>query len=89
MVLAKEVKQQMIEKYGKNAADTGSIQAQIALLSERIRQLTQHFLDHPKDHSSSRGLLKLVSRRKHLLAFFKKHDEAGYKKLIEELNIRK
>jgi small subunit ribosomal protein S15 len=85
MVLAKEVKQQIIEKHGKNSADTGSIQAQIALLSERIQQLTQHFLEHPKDHSSTRGLLKLVSRRTHLLAYLRKHDE----KLIEELNIRK
>ncbi|MCD6204420.1 MAG: 30S ribosomal protein S15 [Candidatus Marinimicrobia bacterium] len=89
MSLTKEIKQELIEKFGKNAEDTGSIEAQIALLTERIKTLNEHFLQHPKDHSSRRGLLKLVSRRKHLLAYLNKKDHEAYKKLIGELNIRR
>ena len=89
MPLAKEVKQELIEKYGKDATNTGSVEAQIALLTERIKSLNAHFLEHKKDHSSRRGLLKLVSRRKHLIAYLRKRDEEAYKNLIGELNIRK
>lgn len=89
MSLAKEVKQELIEKFGKNAQDSGSTEAQIALLTERIKSLNEHFLENPKDHSSRRGLLKLVSRRKHLLAYLSKNDEDAYKKLIGELKLRK
>jgi len=89
MSLAKEVKQELIEKFGKNAQDSGSIEAQIALLTERIKSLNEHFLENPKDHSSRRGLLKLVSRRKHLLAYLSKNNEDAYKKLIGELKLRK
>lgn len=89
MSLTKEIKQELIEKFGKNAQDTGSVEAQIALLTERIKTLNEHFLENPKDHSSRRGLLKLVSRRKHLLAYLSKKDEDAYKKLIGELKLRK
>lgn len=89
MSLTKEIKQELIEKFGKNAQDAGSIEAQIALLTERIKTLNRHFLDNPKDHASRRGLLKLVSRRKHLLAYLSKKDTDAYKKVIEELNLRK
>ena len=89
MSLTKEIKQELIEKFGKNAQDTGSIEAQIAMLTERIKSLNAHFLKNSKDHSSRRGLLKLVSRRKHLLAYLSKKDVEAYKKLISELNLRK
>jgi len=89
MSLAKEIKQELIEKFGKNALDSGSTEAQIALLTERIKSLNEHFLENPKDHSSRRGLLKLVSRRKHLLAYLSKNDGDAYKKLIGELKLRK
>ncbi|MBN2602233.1 MAG: 30S ribosomal protein S15 [Candidatus Marinimicrobia bacterium] len=89
MSLTKEIKQELIEKFGKNAQDSGSIEAQIALLTERIKSLNEHFLENPKDHSSRRGLLKLVSRRKHLLAYLSKNNEDAYKKLIGELKLRK
>jgi len=89
MSLTKEIKQELIEKFGKNAQDTGSVEAQIALLTERIKTLNEHFLENPKDHSSRRGLLKLVSRRKHLLAYLSKKDEDAYKKIIGELKLRK
>ncbi|MBU0710760.1 30S ribosomal protein S15 [bacterium] len=89
MSLAKEIKQELIGKFGKNALDSGSTEAQIALLTERIKSLNEHFLENPKDHSSRRGLLKLVSRRKHLLAYLSKNDGDAYKKLIGELKLRK
>jgi len=89
MSLTKEIKQELIEKYGKNATDTGSVESQIALLTVRIKQLNAHFLEHKKDHSSRRGLLKLVSRRKHLISYLRKKDEGAYKQIIEKLNIRK
>lgn len=89
MSLTREIKQELIEKFGKNATDSGSIEAQVALLTERIKTLNQHFFDNPKDHASRRGLLKLVSRRKHLLAYLSKRSPEAYKKLIEELNLRK
>ncbi len=89
MTLTKEVKQEVITQYGKDATDTGSIEAQIALLTERIKSLNEHFLENPKDHSSRRGLLKLVSRRKHLLAYLSKKDEEAYKAIIGALGLRK
>ena len=89
MALVKEVKQELIKKYGKDATDTGSIEAQVGLLTERIKSLNEHFLNNPKDHSSRRGLLKLVSRRKHLLTYLSKKDEKAYKALITALGLRK
>jgi len=89
MTLTKETKSELIKKYGKNTLDTGSVATQVSLLSERIKQLGEHFDKHKKDHSSRRGLMRLVSRRKHLLDYLKKKDEPAYKRLIEQLELRK
>ncbi len=89
MAVSKVLKRELIEKFGKNSRDTGSIQSQVAILTNRIKELTKHFDEHKKDHSSRRGLLKLVSRRRALLDYLKKRDFDAYKKLITELKIRK
>jgi len=89
MTLTKEIKSDVVAKYGKNSQDTGSIAAQIALLTERIKDLGAHFDANPKDHSSRRGLLKMVSRRRHLLEYLRKKNTAIYKDLIEKLELRK
>lgn len=89
MALAKEEKQQIVKKFAVNDKDTGSVRVQVALLTKRIRDLNEHFAVHKKDHSSRRGLLKLVGARRSLLNYFKKVDLAGYRALIEELNLRK
>lgn len=89
MALSKEVKAELIKKYGKNDSDTGSVASQVALMTENIKQLSEHLTVHPKDHSSRRGLLKIVSRRKHLLDYLRRKNEAAYKQLIEELELRK
>ena len=89
MTLTKEIKSELVSKYGKNSHDTGAITAQIAMLTERIKDLSQHFAAHPKDHSSRRGLMKMVSRRKHLLEYLRRKDNAAYKEIIEKLELRK
>ncbi len=89
MTVNTEMKKELIEKYGKNPQDTGSVQSQVAILSTRIKQLTEHFLEHPKDHGSRRGLLKLVGKRRSLLDYLKKKDFEAYKNLIADLGIRK
>ncbi|HMA62499.1 MAG TPA: 30S ribosomal protein S15 [bacterium] len=89
MSITKERKQELIEKFGEDSEDTGSPQVQIAILTERIKNITEHLKGAKQDHSSRRGLLKLVSRRKNLLKYLKKHDEESYKELIAELGIRK
>jgi len=89
MTISKEAKSELVEKYGKSGQDTGAITAQIALLTERIKDLGQHFSDNPKDHSSRRGLMKMVSRRKHLLEYLQKKNAVAYKELIEKLELRK
>jgi len=89
MTLTKEIKSELVAKYGKNDQDTGSITAQIALLTERIKGLGQHFTANAKDHSSRRGLMKMVSSRRHLLEYLRKKDNATYKELIEKLELRK
>lgn len=89
MAVSKVLKRELIEKFGKNSGDTGSIQTQVAILTNRIKELTKHFDEHKKDHSSRRGLLKLVSKRRALLDYLKKRNFDAYKKLITELNIRK
>ena len=76
-------------KSGDTKGDTGSPEVQVAILSERISNLTEHFKSHKKDNHSRRGLLKLVSSRRSLLDYLKKSDEARYKKLIEKLGIRR
>ena len=88
MALTKEKKSELIEAYGSDAQDTGSVEAQVALLTERIRTLTEHFQTHKKDHHSRRGLLKLVGQRRRLLRYMQKEDVAGYRELIGKLGIR-
>ena len=81
--------QAIIKEYQKDASDTGSTDVQIALLTARIRHLTEHFKTHKKDHHSRRGLLKLVSQRKKLLSYIKSNDINSYANLISRLGIRK
>ena len=88
-MLAREKKQQVIDTYRTHGSDTGSPQVQIAILSERIGELTEHFKAHGKDHASRRGLLMMVSRRRRLLDYLKKHDSESYKEVIGKLGIRK
>ena len=81
--------QAIIKEYQKDASDTGSADVQIALLTARIRDLTEHFKTHKKDHHSRRGLLKLVSQRKKLLSYVKSNDISSYANLISRLGLRK
>jgi small subunit ribosomal protein S15 len=87
--LTKEAKLEIVGKHGKNGADTGSPQVQIALMTARINELTEHLRTHPKDHYSRRGLLKLVGRRRRLLNYLQKRDLEGYRSLIQELGLRR
>ena len=82
-------KAEVIKTYARKKGDTGSPEVQVAILSERINNLTGHFKTHTKDNHSRRGLLKLVSLRRQLLDYVKRKDEARYKELIERLNIRR
>ena len=88
-MLATEKKQSVISQYRTHPTDTGSPQVQIAVLSERIGELTEHFKSHQKDHASRRGLLMMVSRRRRLLDYLKSHDTESYKDVIQKLGIRK
>ena len=88
-MLAREQKSNVIEQFQTHATDTGSPEVQIALLSERIGQLTEHFRTHKKDHASRRGLLMMVSKRRSLLDYLKKYDTERYKQVISRLGIRK
>ncbi|OGG93054.1 MAG: 30S ribosomal protein S15 [Candidatus Lambdaproteobacteria bacterium RIFOXYD2_FULL_50_16] len=88
-MLTQEKKLELVKKFGANEKDTGSTKVQIALLSNRIEYLTEHFKTHTKDHHSRRGLLKLVGSRRHLLNYLKKKDVNQYRELIKELGIRK
>jgi small subunit ribosomal protein S15 len=89
MALTKEVKQELIGKHGRNETDTGSPEVQIAMLTRRINDLTEHLRTHPKDHYSRLGLLKLVGRRRRFLGYMQKHDLEGYRALIKELGLRR
>ena len=88
-MITKEKKAEIIAKYGKNEQDTGSTQVQVALLTERINELTEHLKEHNKDHHSRRGLLKMVGQRRGLLEYLKKNDINEYRALIEKLGLRK
>ena len=81
--------QTIVKEYQKDASDTGSADVQIALLTARIRHLTEHFKTHKKDHHSRRGLLRLVSQRKKLLSYVKSNDITSYANLISRLGLRK
>jgi small subunit ribosomal protein S15 len=89
LTLTKEEKQQTIGKHGRNEADTGSTEVQVAMLTQRINQLTEHLRRHPKDHYSRRGLLKLVGRRRRFLNYLQRKDLEGYRALIKELGLRR
>jgi small subunit ribosomal protein S15 len=89
MSLTKEAKQEIVRQHGSNNTDTGSTKVQVALLTQRINQLTEHLRAHPKDHYSRRGLLKLVGRRRRFLNYLQKHDLEGYRALIKELGLRR
>jgi small subunit ribosomal protein S15 len=89
MSITPERKAALIQEYATKANDTGSPEVQVAILSERIANLTEHFKGHKKDNHSRRGLLKMVSTRRSLLDYVKKGDEARYKTLIERLGIRR
>ncbi len=89
MALAALRKSELIEKYRTHGSDTGSPEVQVALLTERINQLTEHFKAHKKDHHSRRGLLMLVSQRKSLLEYLKRKDVGRYRGLIQSLGLRK
>ena len=82
-------KQALIKEYATNNNDTGSPEVQIAILTERINNLTEHFKTHAKDNHSRRGLLKLVSQRRKLLDYMRMRSEAQYKKLIKQLGLRR
>nr|PZN05280.1 MAG: 30S ribosomal protein S15 [Bacillota bacterium] len=89
MALDKAAKQEIIEKFRTHENDTGSPEVQIAILTERINQLTEHLKVHKKDHHSRRGLLKMVGKRRALLNYLKKKDIERYKNIIEKLELRK
>jgi small subunit ribosomal protein S15 len=89
MPLTQEQKSELIAKYGASQQDTGSTKVQVALLTQRIIELTEHMQTHPHDHHSRRGLLKMVGRRRRLLTYMQRHDLEGYRALIKELGLRR
>jgi small subunit ribosomal protein S15 len=89
MPLTQERKLDIIKKFGENEQDTGSTRVQVALLTERINDLTQHLRTHRKDHHSRRGLLMLVGQRRRFLRYLEKNDLEGYRALIRELGLRR
>lgn len=86
--ISKERVAELIAEFGKNAQDSGSAEVQVAILSERIRNLTEHLKAHPKDHHTRRGLLMLVGKRRRLLVYIKNRDILEYRELIKKLGIR-
>ena len=88
MSIKKDTKKEIISKFANNEKDTGSAQVQIAVLSERINNLTEHFKLHKHDNHSKNGLVALVNKRKKLLSYLSKKDYKKYKEIIKELNIR-
>ena len=89
MSLTKEVKLEIVEKHGKDPVYAGSAEVQVALLTRRINDLTEHLRTHPKDHYSRRGLLKLVGKRRRFLNYLSRKDIEGYRALIKELGLRR
>ena len=88
-MIAKEKKTSIINEYARKPGDTGSPEVQIAVLSARIAELTEHLKDNPKDHHSRRGMYKMIGQRRGLLNYLQKTDLEGYRALIEKLGIRK
>ena len=89
MTLKTAQKSEIITQYGRGTADTGSPEVQVALLSARINQLSEHFTSHEKDHHSRRGLLKMVNQRRKLLDYLKQTDQSRYQELIGRLGLRR
>ena len=89
MPLTSATKREVIEEYKVGNADTGSPEVQVALLSKRIEELSNHFADHAKDHHSRRGLLKMVNQRRQMLDYLKKKDPQRYRELISRLGLRR
>ena len=89
MTLTQERKAEIVAQFGENAQDTGNTRVQIALLTQRINDLTGHLREHGKDHHSRRGLLMLVGQRRRLLGYLQKKDLEGYRELIRELGLRR
>jgi small subunit ribosomal protein S15 len=89
MALATEVKERIVNEYQTHEGDTGSPQVQVALLTQRINELTEHFKTHKKDNHSRRGLLKMVSQRRSMLDYLKRRDIEGYHELISKLGLRR
>ena len=88
MAISKEIKAQLIAEYGKDEKDSGSSEVQVAILTYRIKELTEHCKQHPKDHHTRRGLLMLVGKRRRLLSYIKNRDINNYRQLIAKLGIR-
>ncbi len=88
-MISKEKKTEIINKFARTAGDTGSPEVQVAVLTERIKELNEHLSANPKDHHSRRGLLKMVGQRRALLAYLKEKDIERYRKLIADLGLRK
>jgi small subunit ribosomal protein S15 len=89
MTLTQERKRELTEKFGKSPQDTGATEVQVAMLTERINQLTEHLRAHRKDHHSRRGLLMLVGRRRRFLNYLQRSDLERYRELVRELGLRK
>ena len=89
MTLTQERKQELVEKFGDSAADTGKTEVQVALLTDRINDLTEHLREHRKDHHSRRGLLMLVGRRRRLLNYLQRNDLERYRTVLRELGLRR
>ena len=89
MTLTQERKKEIVERWGTSATDTGDTRVQIALLTARINELTEHLRTHRKDHHSRRGLLMLVGKRRRLLNYLQRHDLESYRELIRELGLRR
>lgn len=88
-MISKEKKAEIIKTYGRTPEDTGSPEVQIAILTERIRELTEHLKTNKKDHHSRRGMLKMIGQRRNFLAYLQKKDIEAYRALIEKLGLRK
>ena len=89
MRLTKEEKQSLVEKYGKSKTNSGATETQIALFTHHINHITQHLADHPKDHSSRKGLISLVGKRRRLLDYLHNSNIERYRKILTDLDIRK
>ena len=89
MALSKDVKSKIVKEFARDAKDTGSVEVQVAILTEEIKELTEHLKEHKHDFHSKRGLLQKVGKRKSLLEYLKKTDVVRYRKLIEKLGLRK